>query len=73
MALDGSIRLDTGIREGDHIVTHYPSKMVSKLIVHANYRQAAMEKLKLSLEKFQVIGMPTNIKFLGRILAHQDI
>jgi 3-methylcrotonyl-CoA carboxylase alpha subunit len=38
--------------------------MISKLIVHADNRELAIQKLKLELENYKVIGLPTNIKFL---------
>jgi 3-methylcrotonyl-CoA carboxylase alpha subunit len=68
---DGSIRVDTGIREGDTISTFY-DPMIAKLIVHGKNRQEAIEKLNTALEKYQVIGVPTNIKFMRRVLAHKQ-
>lgn len=46
---DHSIRVDTGVREGDRITTFY-DPMISKLICHGKDRQAAMEKADLALE-----------------------
>jgi len=38
--------------------------MISKVIVHAETRDKAIYALNQALEKYQVIGPPTNIKFL---------
>ena len=62
------MRVDTGVVEGDEISTYY-DPMISKLIVKESTRQKAIESLDLALEKYQVIGLPTNIKFLRRTLA----
>lgn len=48
---DGSIRVDTGIREGDSITTWY-DPMIAKVIVHGKNRQEVIEKLNLALEKY---------------------
>jgi 3-methylcrotonyl-CoA carboxylase alpha subunit len=37
MMEDGSIRIDTGIREGDRITTYY-DPMIAKVIVHGANR-----------------------------------
>lgn len=71
MMEDGSIRVDTGIREGDRITTFY-DPMIAKVIVHGANRQEAIEKLNLALEKYTVIGVPTNIKFMRRVLSHKQ-
>jgi 3-methylcrotonyl-CoA carboxylase alpha subunit len=48
LAEDGSIRIDTGIREGDRITTFY-DPMIAKLIVHGKNRDEAIQKLNLAL------------------------
>jgi 3-methylcrotonyl-CoA carboxylase alpha subunit len=70
LMLDGTIRIDTGIREGDKITTFY-DPMIAKVIVHGKDRRDAIEKLNLALENYQVIGVPTNIKFMRRVLGHK--
>lgn len=67
--IDGSVRVDTGIREGDSITTFY-DPMISKVIVHAEDREKAIAKLYSALQKYKVIGLPTNIKFLSRVLKN---
>jgi len=63
------LRIDTGIREGDEVSIHY-DPMVAKLIVWDTDRTGALRRLKNALEDFQVVGVTTNIGFLGRIAAH---
>jgi 3-methylcrotonyl-CoA carboxylase alpha subunit len=67
--IPGSVRIDTGVRQGDTISTFY-DPMISKLIVHAPTRDGAIEKLSAALQEYQVIGLDTNIKFLKRVLAN---
>lgn len=48
---DGSIRVDTGIRQGDKITTFY-DPMIAKVVVHGATRQEAIEKLDTALENY---------------------
>lgn len=66
---DKNLRIDTGIRQGDSISTFY-DPMISKVIVHAETRDQAIFALQKALADYQVIGLPTNIKFLQRVLKH---
>jgi len=63
--VEGKVRIDTGIREGDSITTFY-DPMISKVIVHAENREAAIYALYQALQEYKVIGVTTNIKFLPR-------
>lgn len=69
--LKNIVRVDTGIVEGDTITTWY-DPMISKLIVHAPTRSHAIQRLNQALEDYQVIGLPTNIKFLKRVLRNTE-
>ena len=64
------MRIDSGIVEGDTISTFY-DPMISKLIIHAPDRTLAIQKLASALEDYTVIGLPTNIKFLKRVLKNK--
>ncbi len=44
--------------------------MISKLIVHADTREHAIDAMHEALQKYKVIGLPTNIKFLCRVLKN---
>jgi len=68
-AIKGQVRVDTGIVEGDTITTWY-DPMISKLIVHAPTRSHAIQRMNQALQDYKVIGLPTNIKFLKRVLRN---
>lgn len=59
------------MREGDTITTFY-DPMISKLIVHADSREEAIQELYNALNDYKVVGLPTNIKFLKRVLLNND-
>lgn len=44
--------------------------MIAKLIVKAENRELALQKLVAALEEYEVVGMSTNIEFLKRCAAH---
>ncbi|KAE8696948.1 Methylcrotonoyl-CoA carboxylase subunit alpha [Hibiscus syriacus] len=61
-----SVRVETGIEQGDVVSMHY-DPMIAKLVVWGENRAAALVKLKDYLSKFQVAGVPTNINFLQKL------
>jgi acetyl-CoA carboxylase biotin carboxylase subunit len=65
------IRVDSGFRAGDE-VTHFYDPMLAKLIVHAENRGAAIQKMGAALREFIVHGVTTNIDFLQDVLSHPD-
>ena len=69
--IEDEIRIDTGVRQGDTISTFY-DPMISKLIVHAPDRNQAIRALYSALDDYKVVGLPTNIKFLKRVLLNQQ-
>jgi acetyl/propionyl-CoA carboxylase alpha subunit len=64
-------RVDSGFRTGD-TVTHFYDPMLAKLIVHAENRETATQKMGAALRDFVVHGVTTNIDFLQDVLAHPD-
>jgi acetyl/propionyl-CoA carboxylase alpha subunit len=46
--------------------------MLAKLIVHAENREAATQRMQAALREFIVHGVTTNIDFMGSLLAHED-
>jgi len=68
---DAQVRVDSGVREGDEIGVYY-DPMIAKLIVHGENRSAALAKLRRVLHDYQVIGVKTNIGFLGAVLSIDD-
>ncbi len=66
------IRIDSGVLEGDQITVHY-DPMIAKLIVHADNRQQALDKLQQALAATAVIGPATNVGFLQRLTEDQEL
>ena len=52
----GSVRVDTGVREGDAITPHY-DPMIAKLIVWGEDRAAAVRRLAAALAEYEVVGV----------------
>ena len=65
------IRVDSGFRAGD-TVTHFYDPMLAKLIVHAENRETAIQKMQAALRDFVVHGTTTNTDFLQDVLSHPD-
>jgi 3-methylcrotonyl-CoA carboxylase alpha subunit len=63
------VRVDTGVREGDAVTMFY-DPMIAKLIVWDEDRDAALRRLRVALAAYEVVGVTTNISFLGAIAAH---
>ncbi len=66
------IRLDTGVCEGAEISRYYDS-MIAKLIVTAEDRCKAIDRLKLALQDFHILGVQTNIAYLLDILEDKNV
>ncbi len=66
-----SVRIDTGVRQGDVISPHY-DPMIAKLIAHGDDRDEAISRLLAALRGTEVAGIATNRDFLIRILSHPD-
>jgi len=62
------VRVDTGVREGDHITQFY-DPMIAKLIVHGTDRAAALRRLAAALRDYEVVGVQTNLSLLRGIAA----
>lgn len=63
------LRIDTGVRQGDAIGTHY-DPMIAKLIVHGENRHDAVRKLSYALENAAILGLRTNLALLSAIARH---
>ena len=63
------VRIDTGVREGDEVSIYY-DPMIAKLIVWDTDRAGALRRLQKALADYQVVGVTTNIGFLGSVTAH---
>ncbi|MDP9111764.1 MAG: 3-methylcrotonyl-CoA carboxylase, partial [Candidatus Eremiobacteraeota bacterium] len=60
------IRVDEGVGQGSEIGVHY-DPMLAKLIVWAETRASAIERLKVALDTFTIAGIRTNVPLLAWI------
>lgn len=65
------VRHDGYVYEGYKIPMYY-DPLISKLIVWANTREEAIDRLKRALYNYKITGIKTSIKFLARILDCPD-
>ncbi|MDB5858130.1 MAG: biotin/lipoyl-binding protein [Ramlibacter sp.] len=65
----GPLRFDHSIYEGLNVSPYYDS-MLGKLISHAPTRAQALTQLTAALDDLQVLGLPTNRRFLAACLRH---
>ncbi|MHB8596557.1 MAG: acetyl/propionyl/methylcrotonyl-CoA carboxylase subunit alpha [Ktedonobacteraceae bacterium] len=63
------IRVDRGIESGDEISQYY-DPMIAKLIVYAENRPTAIERMRNALEQCAVFGVRTNAPLLHTIITH---
>ena len=63
------VRVETGVRSGDVISVHY-DPMIAKLIVWDRDRARAVQRLRRALAQYEIVGVTTNLAFLGAIAAH---
>ncbi len=66
-AAPAAVRIDSGVREGDAISPYY-DPMIAKLIAWGETRDVALARMAAALGEFEVLGVTTNIEFLGRIV-----
>jgi 3-methylcrotonyl-CoA carboxylase alpha subunit len=72
LRLPGSVRVDSGVAEGDVITPHY-DPMIAKLIAHGESRAAAFTRLSAALAETHTAGPVTNIAFLERLVADPEV
>ena len=63
------VRIDTGVREGDEVSIYY-DPLIAKLVVWDTDRPRALRRLQKALAEYQVVGVATNLVFLGSLAAH---
>ncbi|XP_006825001.1 methylcrotonoyl-CoA carboxylase subunit alpha, mitochondrial-like [Saccoglossus kowalevskii] len=69
--LNDTVRLDTGVQQGDEVSVFY-DPMISKLVVWSNNRTTALNKLTKSLQNYQIVGLKTNMEFLQNVASHSE-
>jgi 3-methylcrotonyl-CoA carboxylase alpha subunit len=65
---DKGIRMDTGVSDGDEVSPFY-DPMIAKLIVWAQDRQGAINKLKQALQQTHITGLTTNVRYLEQLIS----
>ena len=63
------VRVDSGFEEGMTIPVHY-DPMISKLVVHAEDRTAAIDKMKRAIDEFDIQGIETTLPFGKFVMDH---
>lgn len=64
------VRVDSGFEEGMTIPVHY-DPMIAKLVVHAENRTAAIEKMKRAIDEFDIRGIETTLSFGRFVMGHE--
>ena len=67
----GSLRIDSGVREGDEISMFY-DPMIAKVIGYGETREKAIDALAESLDRLHVEGLQSNKPFLSAVLEEPD-
>jgi len=65
------IRIDSAIYSGCQVSPYYDS-MVAKMIVHADTRAQAIDKMRSALGELIISGIDTNVDYQYEILENQD-
>jgi urea carboxylase len=65
----GSVRIDSWVETGIEVSSFY-DPMLAKVIAIADDRDAAMSKLKATLEQSKVYGIETNIDYLRQLIDY---
>jgi acetyl-CoA carboxylase biotin carboxylase subunit len=63
------VRDDSGVYAGWEVPIHY-DPLISKLIVRAESREAAIRRMRRAVAEYQVRGIETTLPFFERVLAH---
>ncbi len=71
LSFPSSVRVDTGVRQGDTVTPFY-DPMIAKIIAHDATRSGAAAKLASALEEVRIAGLKTNNGFLIRILTNRN-
>ncbi|KFM56616.1 Methylcrotonoyl-CoA carboxylase subunit alpha, mitochondrial, partial [Stegodyphus mimosarum] len=66
-----SVRIETGVRQGDHVSVHY-DPMIAKLVVWGKDRRSALNKIRSCLSEYNIVGVKTNVRFLMELANHPE-
>ena len=65
------VRVDSGVDEGGEISMYY-DPMIAKLVAHAPTREAAIDRLHLALDHYEIDGIVSNRQFLSAVLENES-
>jgi propionyl-CoA carboxylase alpha chain len=68
-AIEGAVRVDTGVYEGGEISMYYDS-MIAKLITHGQTRDQAIARMREALNAFVIRGISSNLAFQAALVQH---
>lgn len=63
----GSVRMDSGVREGDEISMFY-DPMIAKLVTHGKDREHALDVQAEALDRFHIEGIQDNMPFCAAVM-----
>jgi acetyl-CoA/propionyl-CoA carboxylase biotin carboxyl carrier protein len=66
------LRVDSALAAGLVVSSDY-DPMLAKYIAHGRTRDEALRKLLAGLRNAEILGVTTNLGFLQRLLAHEDV
>ena len=69
---DAGVRIETGYAEGRDVTPHY-DPMIAKVIVHAQTRERAVERLAEALAAFEIQGIKHNIPAVLAVLRSEPV
>ncbi len=64
---DGTVRMDSGVCEGDEISMFY-DPMIAKLVTHGATRDIALDTQAEALDRFHIEGIQDNIPFVAAVM-----
>ncbi len=64
------VRVDDGFEEGMQIPIYY-DPMISKLIVHAESREAAIGRMKRAIKEYHIKGVKNTLSFGAYVMNHE--
>lgn len=65
------IRVDSGFVRGDSVSIYY-DPLIAKLVVWAENRQRAIDRMNRALDEYMITGIQTVIPFHKQVMAHPD-
>jgi propionyl-CoA carboxylase alpha chain len=70
LPVGSGVRVDSGVREGQHITINY-DPLMAKLVTHGENRQKAIARMRSALEEYSISGLRTTIPFCIFVMNHE--